>query len=345
MATELKIWQIANDGLIPVADTAFESNHIEQQLENWIAKDPAILGEDLLIIDRQRSIEGVGRLDLLCIDATGALVIVELKRDSTPREAIAQALDYASWLNSRSDKEITDFAEGYLKKPLAVAFLDRFKEELPDLDCQNHRIVLAAPRLDASAERIIDYLASRHEVGINAVFFKYVKLAGGEEILARSVLVPDAAGTPEPPSIQPATPSIAELLTIADSRKVRALVDICRGMSAVWDEWPSNQWGGSFSYSLAAPVGWRMLCRTNVAGNKRSSPEGTLDVWIWFKNIAEVGSVDPEVIGNTLANGHPQLAAFEKYRIIRLTTSDQAENLVQQLKAWVSGTPSQPAVA
>jgi hypothetical protein len=343
MATELKIWQIANDGLIPVADTAFESNHIEQQLENWIAKDPAILGDDLLVIDRQRSIEGVGRLDILCIDATGTLVIVELKRDSTPREAIAQALDYASWLNSRSDKEITDSAEGYLKKPLADAFLDRFKEELPDLDCQNHRIVLAAPRLDASAERIIDYLASRHEVSINAVFFKYVKLASGEEILARSVLVPDAVETGHPPPMP--QPPIADLLAIADSRKVRALVDICRGMSVVWDEWQSNQWGGSFSYSLTAPVGWRMLCRTNVAGNKRSSPEGTLDVWIWFKNVAEVTGLDPEMIGNMLAHDHPQLAAFEKYRIIRLTTSDQAGKLVQQLKAWVSGTPSQPAVA
>lgn len=111
MATELKLWRIANDGMVPVEDTAFASSYIEQQLENWIAKDPAILGDDLLVIDRQRVIDGVGRLDLLCIDGAGTLVIVELKRDSTPREAIAQALDYASWLNGASEEDISACAQ------------------------------------------------------------------------------------------------------------------------------------------------------------------------------------------------------------------------------------------
>jgi hypothetical protein len=341
MATEMKFWRIAKDGLVPIEDKAFESSYVEHNLENWIAKDPAILGDDLLVIGRQQCIQGVGKLDLLCIDRTGMLVIVELKRGSTAREAIAQALDYASWLNRTSEEEIRASAEDYLGRPLDDAFDDRFQEELPELDCQSHRIILAAPQLDSSAERIIDYLASRHEVGINAVFFKYAKLADGYEVLGRSVLVPDAGGVGPPPR----RPSIAELLATADARKVRSLVDTFRGMGAVWDESPSKMWGGSFSYSLTAPVGWRMLCRANVSGKKRSSPEGTLDVWVWFKNIALVTGLDPAMIGDTLAHDHPQLAAFVEFRIMRLTTSDHAEKLVRQLKAWASGTQSQPAVA
>jgi RecB family endonuclease NucS len=39
-----------------------------------------------------------GRIDLLCINGDGDIVIVELKRDKTPREITAQALDYASWV-------------------------------------------------------------------------------------------------------------------------------------------------------------------------------------------------------------------------------------------------------
>lgn len=179
-------------------------------------------------------------------------------------------------------------------------------------------------------------------MGINAVFFRYAKLAGGEEILARSVFVQDTVGVGERRNQRP---PVAELLAIADGRKVRSLVDSCRGMSAVWDEDPSNMWGGSLTYSLTTPLGWRILCRTNVAGKKRSSPEGTLDVWIWFKNVAEVGGLDQEMIGNTLAHDHPQLAGFAEYRIIRLNSSDQAEKLVHQLKAWTQGTPSQHAVA
>jgi hypothetical protein len=52
-----------------------------------------------------------------------------------------------------------------------------------------------APRLDASAERIIDYLSERHGVDINAVFFRYSKLSDGREILARTILMPDKPPT------------------------------------------------------------------------------------------------------------------------------------------------------
>ena len=57
-----------------------------------------------------------------------------------------------------------------------AAFEERFKTEMPTLDCKRHRIILAAPRLDASAERIINYLANRYAMDVNAVFFNYVRL-------------------------------------------------------------------------------------------------------------------------------------------------------------------------
>ncbi|MFC1755719.1 DUF91 domain-containing protein, partial [Thermoproteota archaeon] len=37
-------------------------------------------------------------IDLLAIDENGNLIIIELKRDKTPREVVAQALDYATWV-------------------------------------------------------------------------------------------------------------------------------------------------------------------------------------------------------------------------------------------------------
>jgi hypothetical protein len=44
---------------------------------------------------------------LLCIERTGDLVIVELKRDKTPREITAQTLDYASWVTELSRERIS----------------------------------------------------------------------------------------------------------------------------------------------------------------------------------------------------------------------------------------------
>jgi hypothetical protein len=196
MTTEIQVWQVVNNQLVAPKEDELASTHVEAQLESWIEQNPDLLGGQfpLMVIDRPRSIPDVGRLDLLCIDTEGTLVIVELKRDSATREAVAQALDYASWLAQSSPEDIQEYAAQYLKEPLKEAFKKRFNEELPLLDCQEHRLLLVAPRRDAAAERILNYLASRYEMDIAAVSFKYAKLQS-DEILVRSMLVPEVQAT------------------------------------------------------------------------------------------------------------------------------------------------------
>ena len=70
----------------------------ERQLEDMIVSDPRILSSDWMIIGRQERTNHGGCIDLLAIAPDGSLVLIELKRDRTPRETIAQALDYASWI-------------------------------------------------------------------------------------------------------------------------------------------------------------------------------------------------------------------------------------------------------
>ena len=109
----------------------------------------------------------------------------------------------------------------------ADTFLETFQADLPDLACQNHRILIVAARLDASAERIINYLAERHGVQINAVFFKYSKLSDGKEILARSMLVADRV---RPVAMtQKKNPSLDYLLGVAEEHKVGPITGICPG--------------------------------------------------------------------------------------------------------------------
>lgn len=111
---------MAADGwqLHEIQDDDLAASYREKDLEDWIAKDPSLLGTKLLIIGRQYEIETVGRLDLLCIDETAALVLIEFKRDLSTRDAVAQILDYASWLDSAEPDQIYNCAEDYLKKPL-----------------------------------------------------------------------------------------------------------------------------------------------------------------------------------------------------------------------------------
>ncbi|HWS17155.1 MAG TPA: endonuclease NucS domain-containing protein [Candidatus Elarobacter sp.] len=335
MGTEIKIWQIANNGISPVEETDLASAHVEAELENWIVQCPDILGEDLLIIAKQKSVEGVGRLDLLAINNAGEIVIVELKRGLTPREAVAQALDYASWLNTCSTSELMEIAEDHLKRPLEDAFEDRFSTVMPSIPPQNHRILLVGSGLDASSERIINYLAQRYSVNINAAFFRFAKLNGGQEILARSVLV--AESVIQTSSSNKKKPPISELLARAAARQVSQHVDIMRALAKGdrdLSETPSSTYGGSFRYWRKDIDGKpRMILGVNVSGERRDTPAGQLDIWIPANTLAQVLAVS-EQEAKTLLRQLPIFDMKSSDCIIRLQSPHEAESVADHIKQW-----------
>jgi len=57
--------------------------------------DIAILNADWLLIGRQVRTGFDKFIDLLALDGDGKVIIIELKRNQTPREVVAQAIDYA----------------------------------------------------------------------------------------------------------------------------------------------------------------------------------------------------------------------------------------------------------
>ena len=96
MATEIKAWQIVN-GVLTTVDTSLrtEGRTEPYDLEPWLASNPEIIGADIFLIGRQVMTKS-GPIDLLGVDRSGNTVIIEIKRDELPREALAQAIDYAS---------------------------------------------------------------------------------------------------------------------------------------------------------------------------------------------------------------------------------------------------------
>ena len=130
MPQDVKIWDITGENTL----TELHTSKLEQEeiLERWLERDISILSDDLLVIGRQVTTDFGGAMDLLCLDSSGDLVIVELKRDKTPRDITAQVLDYASWVQDLSNEAITDIADDYLgeKGPLEKAYRDRFGDPL-----------------------------------------------------------------------------------------------------------------------------------------------------------------------------------------------------------------------
>lgn len=85
-------------------------------LQEWIAKMPESLGEELLII--QKEFDGFDetreRLDLLALDKQGDLVVIENKLDDSGRDVVWQALKYASYCSSLSKSQIAEIYQAYL---------------------------------------------------------------------------------------------------------------------------------------------------------------------------------------------------------------------------------------
>lgn len=188
MPAEVKLWNVVGESLSEVPSARLD---LESRLEAWLEKDIAILSNDLLVVGRQVETAYGGIIDLLCIDRNGDAVIVELKRDKTPREITAQALDYGSWVSELSHDDLAGLADRYLSSKgtnLEQAFRARFKNDPPENLNERHSILILASSIDPSSERIIRYLSNSHGVNINAVTFRYFRVEHSE-LIARVFLL------------------------------------------------------------------------------------------------------------------------------------------------------------
>jgi len=191
MATEIKTWQIVNGKLEIVTSSMIEEGKTEPyDLETWIASNPSIVSPDLLIIGRQVSTKS-GPLDLLAIDQDGNLAIIELKRSILPREALAQAIDYASDIADWNAEKINSTCLKYTKKSLEDVLNEKFSDiNLESINInETQRIILVGFSIDSSLERMINWLSNNYSVNINAVLLNYIKTKSGDELLTRTSII------------------------------------------------------------------------------------------------------------------------------------------------------------
>jgi RecB family endonuclease NucS len=104
MPTEMKLWRIDTERPTQVPQQKLD---LESRMEEWLLHDIGLISNDLLIIGQQVRTAYGGKIDLLAIDSEGNLVVLELKKDKTPRETVTQALDYASWVQDLGYDSIT----------------------------------------------------------------------------------------------------------------------------------------------------------------------------------------------------------------------------------------------
>jgi hypothetical protein len=185
MPIQTAIWKVGSEPE-PLAESSLAK---EQMLEAMIVAAPRMLSDEWMLIGRQEDTGFGGRIDLLAIAPDGSLVLIELKRDRTPREVVAQALDYAGWVEKLRSEDIAAiygrFAPG---RSLAQDFRQRFGQDLDEETLnQSHQIIIVAASFDDSTERIVAYLSQR-DIPINVLCFQVFSY-GSEQLLSRAWLL------------------------------------------------------------------------------------------------------------------------------------------------------------
>ncbi|MCX6701196.1 MAG: DUF4268 domain-containing protein [Methanomicrobiales archaeon] len=119
-----------------IPKTSLKDHNIfeRQDLEKWIEENPAILGENLMILssefdkfDKTRE-----RIDLLAMDQDGSLVIIELKRDDSGKNADLQAIKYAAFCSNFLLDDVIELHQQYCRKKNQHLSSDAVREKILD---------------------------------------------------------------------------------------------------------------------------------------------------------------------------------------------------------------------
>ncbi len=157
-------------------------------LQEWIADNPRILGENLLII--QKEFDGFPdtneRLDLLALDESGKLVIIENKLDDSGKDVVWQALKYVSYCATLTKSEITEVYQRYLTQGNAQEKITEFYDgqdfESIRLNSTegDQRIILVAANFRKEVTSTVLWLRNYHGIDITCV--KVTPYKDGEKL-------------------------------------------------------------------------------------------------------------------------------------------------------------------
>ncbi len=192
----MRVFGIEPDGKFrEYIQTPFQVQHEEAMLESWLEANPDGIVEDgkLLIIGRQVSTNLGSVIDLLALDRRGDVVVVELKRDRTPRDTLAQALEYASFIQQLDTDQLETILQSYLNdESLSLAEHHREYFELASDEAvafnKDQRIVVVGQKVTNEIRQTASFLRSKG-VRVTCVEFSFFLASGGTRLLSQDIVV------------------------------------------------------------------------------------------------------------------------------------------------------------
>lgn len=192
----MKLYSIEPDGSFrEYVKTPFQQGNLESTLERWLERNAhAILEEQsLLIIGRQVATNLGSIIDLLAVDRHGDIVVIELKRDKTPRETLAQALEYASFVEGLDADQLEAVFRAYNDDDEAnLAAQHREYFGLAETDAisfnKDQKIVIVGQEVTKEIRQTSSFLRAKG-LGVTCVEFAFFTEEDGRQLLSNEVVV------------------------------------------------------------------------------------------------------------------------------------------------------------
>lgn len=184
---------INNKKITPLNEVTFSSINLKERydIQEWIEKNPEILEEELMIIQKEYFLPSGKRLDLLWIDKNGKLVIIELKRDDSWDEVEWQAIKYASYCSRFSRDDLVDIYANYTKITTEDALwkIEEFVDDFQSLN-REQRIILISREFHSDVASAAFWLREKYNLDIKCVKLIPFKDWSWEIFLESDVIIP-----------------------------------------------------------------------------------------------------------------------------------------------------------
>lgn len=115
-SARMKLYTVDEKGrFVQFKEENFHDDNREIDLEDLLEKNPDYFFSEnkILIIGRQVITNLNTSIDLLGVDNHGNTIVIELKRNKTPRETLAQLLEYASYIDNIDYEQLNEIFQQY----------------------------------------------------------------------------------------------------------------------------------------------------------------------------------------------------------------------------------------
>lgn len=333
----VRLWAIGQSdksGLEAQVCDGVKETATEQQLEELLVSSPDLLEDGLKLVTRQ-SITAGGPLDLLGVDHDGRLVVFELKRGSLTRDAVAQVLDYLSYLAELDVDDRAKHVERYSGangiepiKDFRAWYQEEFNGDIEALALPP-RAVLVGLGVDDKARRMVEFLSAQ-SVPVELLTFHAFR-HDGKLFLARQVEVLSKESVASTDRNYTKAQNQEMLVALADEHQCRGLLDELR--EALVTTLDAFVWPNATCYSIVLPErtdSGNLSYRNYVSVFVDETATGR--VWLAWNPRAWVGSRE-EFAGTATRLGF-QFPPAEK----RLSLSLDAASWQAQKADWLALT-------